>query len=681
MACASLIAASSWLLDPATWLNWLMVALGLGFVIFVHELGHFLVAKACGVKCEKFYIGFDVFGLRLGRFQWGETEYGIGALPLGGYVKMLGQDDNPARAAAEMERARLAASSGQLDPNDPHQAELLDPRSYLAKSVPQRMAIISAGVVMNVIFAVVMAMAAYGLGVEEVRCVVGSLLPGQPAWRAGLRPGDTIVQVGHVKNPRFRDLQTGVVLGDNLEEGVPFVVERPGVAEPLTLRIVPDRSLGAPVIGITSSSTTQLQREAPIRPLWDPALEKHLLPGDVIVEVDGRPVPDNLALQQALTRNRGRVTLGIDRAAKPKQPPERVAVELPPRPMRILPVVMEMGPITALRADSPAAGKLQPGDVLTHVDGQPIGDPLRLPFDLLDRGGQTIRLTVQRGGQPVEVALAAESDRVHEPLPWMLRAEQPMTIPSLGVAYAVEGRVRSDSRATGGLKPGDQVATARLIPPAAEEGSPVVYREVTFTLDWEKKRFWPSVFFALQDYPLGTKLEVTLVGGQTATLEPTLSTDWFDPDRGLQFEPLVFLRRAESWGDALWLAWRETYEDLTLVYRFLRKIFSGQVSATNLAGPVGIVRQASASASAGWSPFLIFLVMLSANLAVVNFLPIPVLDGGHMVFLALEGIRGKPVSERVFVAFQYVGLVFILSLMAFVLSLDVGREMSSGFGG
>ncbi|HEV3137028.1 MAG TPA: site-2 protease family protein, partial [Pirellulales bacterium] len=82
----------------------LEVAFGLGMVIFVHELGHFAVAKWCGVKCEKFYLGFDIAGLKLARFQWGETEYGIGILPLGGYVKMLGQDDNPARAAEERER-------------------------------------------------------------------------------------------------------------------------------------------------------------------------------------------------------------------------------------------------------------------------------------------------------------------------------------------------------------------------------------------------------------------------------------------------------------------------------------------------------------------------------------------------------------------------------------------------
>src|SRR5277367_4479324 len=133
----------------------LEVCVGLGMVIFVHELGHFAVAKACGVKCEKFYLGFDIYGLKLCKFQWGETEYGIGILPLGGYVKMLGQDDNPAGEAAENERSKLNADGSPV--------AALDPRSYKAQSVPERMAIISAGVIMNLIFACVFAAIAYGL--------------------------------------------------------------------------------------------------------------------------------------------------------------------------------------------------------------------------------------------------------------------------------------------------------------------------------------------------------------------------------------------------------------------------------------------------------------------------------------------------------------------------------------
>ena len=94
------------------WIAALEVALGLGFVIFVHELGHFTVAKMCGVKVDKFFIGFDIGGLKLFSFRWGETLYGIGILPLGGYVKMLGQEDNPAQLRKEMERARQEASNG-----------------------------------------------------------------------------------------------------------------------------------------------------------------------------------------------------------------------------------------------------------------------------------------------------------------------------------------------------------------------------------------------------------------------------------------------------------------------------------------------------------------------------------------------------------------------------------------
>ena len=152
-----------------TWLEWfaqpanlwvvLQVAGGLGFVIFVHELGHFLVAKACGVKCEKFFLGFDVGGLKLASFKAGETEYGIGILPLGGYVKMLGQDDNPAAAASESQRAKLSGDLPAEPVAGPHPA--WDPRSYPAQSVPKRMAIISAGVIMNVIFAVLMASLVY----------------------------------------------------------------------------------------------------------------------------------------------------------------------------------------------------------------------------------------------------------------------------------------------------------------------------------------------------------------------------------------------------------------------------------------------------------------------------------------------------------------------------------------
>src|SRR5262245_30413260 len=137
----------------------LLVVLGLGLVIFIHELGHFALAKWCGVKVERFSIGF---GPILWKVVRGETEYALSAIPFGGYVKMLGQDD---------------ADPGQL--TDEKLAK--DPRSYTAKSVPQRILIISAGVFNNMVSAVLFFVIAFMFGVQYQPAVIGSVTPGMPA--------------------------------------------------------------------------------------------------------------------------------------------------------------------------------------------------------------------------------------------------------------------------------------------------------------------------------------------------------------------------------------------------------------------------------------------------------------------------------------------------------------------
>ncbi len=125
---------------------------------------------------------------------------------------------------------------------------------------------------------------------------------------------------------------------------------------------------------------------------------------------------------------------------------------------------------------------------------------------------------------------------------------------------------------------------------------------------------------------------------------------------------------------------REARDSVGQVYRFLRHLGT-QISLKGLGGPISIAQQAGQAASQGLPELLLFLTMLSANLAVINFLPIPILDGGHMVFLLLEGILKRPVSERVVIAFHYAGFLFIISLMLFVLSLDIGRLIMGPLGG
>lgn len=677
------------LLDPSM-VAILKVAIGLGFVIFVHELGHFAVAKACGVKCEKFYLGFDIFGLKLAKFRWGETEYGIGILPLGGYVKMLGQEDNPAKVREEMERARQhkveAAKSG--DANEvaasqaveaEAQAALFDPRSYLAKSVPKRMAIISAGVVMNIIFAVVFATAAYMHGVNEIPCVVGSLVPGFEAWRKGLEPGDRIVQIGDIHNPRFKDLQSRVLLGDNLDQGVKFVVERPGQSKPIDFTLIPDRNkLLAPMIGIGNATTTTLG-DPPIVPwAYDEKVISQFKAGDQVLKVDGAAVKSGEDVERILaSKPDGSLQISLHREAdeESKAPAKDFTVDLPPRPIKTIGLAMEIGPVKSLQVGSPAAeAGIKPGDVLVKVDGAPVGDPLFLPERLRRLAGKTVTLTILRDGKTLDVQVTPRQPlEFEEPG----REGDPQTAPEIGIAYAVTNRVSEvaagSPAAKANIVAGQRVTKAELVWPAKPKKwyqffSQADSEPVELT---EEKQAWPVVFAMIQHRKADTTVRLTLDDDRVVTLDPQESSDWFNPDRGLQFGPERTLRKADSLAQAIKLGSTEAIESVAQVYRFLGKVGT-QVSPKGMAGPIEIFKAAHRSASTGISDLLIFLTMLSANLAVINFLPIPLLDGGHMVFLIYEGIRGKPASEKIILAFHYAGFLFIISLMAFVFMLDLG---------
>ena len=665
-----------WILRPASWGVILQVAGGLGFVIFVHELGHFLVAKACGVKCEKFYLGFDVGGLKLASFKWGETEYGIGALPLGGYVKMLGQDDNPAAAAREAQRARQAEFSGDLPPeptSDPHPA--WDPRSYPAQSVPKRMAIISAGVIMNVIFAVLMAALAFGLGVEEMTCEISSVRPGGAAWRAGLRTGDEITGIGGRKNPIFSDLRNGVTLGD-VEKGVAFTIRRPsdGTAESVVLH--PDTDLGVPTVGVTSPFSVTLPDDiSPRLPGAAAEAQPPFAAGDTIRAVNGEAVDSYAKLIAALVRTPSEpVSLTVQRSVDTTDARSDLEIVLPPQPRRTLGIVMNAGAVQAVQAGSPAAAAgFRPGDRLVSFNGQPIEDVLALDAQLRHAVGEPVNIEVARdGAEPATLAVVPrEVTWIEEPR-W---PASPVAISALGLAVAVEttiAAVETGSPAeAAGVKPGEKVIRARFIEPGEAANPEDAGLELS-----ERSPSWPYCVAVLQQVAPGTRVQLVIEGAdglaRDVELDPAAEVDRFVVDRGLVFKPVYKLVKAGSVGAALASGGRKAMEDLSLVYRFLGKLTSSQISPRLLGGPIEIAKQAGRSAEEGFSRLLLFLTMLSANLAVVNFLPIPVLDGGHMVFLLYELVRGKPPSENVVAALSYLGLALILTLMMFVFGLDLG---------
>jgi regulator of sigma E protease len=157
----------------------------------------------------------------------------------------------------------------------------------------------------------------------------------------------------------------------------------------------------------------------------------------------------------------------------------------------------------------------------------------------------------------------------------------------------------------------------------------------------------------------------------TGKVAPAAAKDWFYFERGWDLEVVVDMHKAGGFGEAVQMGGAKTLDSALFFYRLLHSLGTGKVSPRMISGPVGIVGMALAVARSGLGDFLLFLTLLSTQLAVINFLPIPVLDGGHMVLLAYEGIRGKPADERVQEIMTWIGLILLLALMVWAFGLDL----------
>ena len=686
------------------------IALGLGFVIFVHELGHFLAAKICGVKCEKFYVGFDVpikigpvqLPSKLIHFQWGETEYGVGLIPLGGYVKMLGQEDYPTgNADEEAERIKV-----ETEGEDGETRIALDPRSYAAKSVPQRMLIISAGVIMNVIFAVLMAAVAYKLGVKYSTCLVGGTAAGDPAWVAGIEPGDLITRIGDEGEEseylRFMyDLKIKVIaegFGKESPTPVEFTLKRRGQSQKVLIapnRRGPDRK-ALVTIGIFATRSTTIESEMATAPFS--AAEKTkpgIKPGDRVIKFNGKALDDSLAnklgeipsieLQALLTRNANKdVTLTVLRTSDTGKTTE-VDLVVPREARMWLGITPTFGPIVAIRDESPAAAAgLRAGDIILTAQGEPAGDPLTLPLRTI--GDEQIELTVRRKGvtEPFAVTVAATGNEQRD-----LGLSELIGWDRIGVAYKVEPVVSAVAAGSDAEKQGVQVGDELLRfeleprsekPIAGTDKTPHEWAIELFgktygkTREFDKDLSWGSMSEWVQVIPPGMQVRLKVKRGkkeEDVKLLPVIQPDSFATNRGIVFSSFDRVRTAESVGDAFSLGARETKERLAEVWMILTHLLRGNISTKNLGGPIRIAAAANQETKQGLPRLLIFLTMLSANLAILNALPFPVLDGGHFTFLLWEGIARRPVPERLQMAASMVGLIALLLLMAYVFFNDI----------
>ena len=528
----------------------------LGFIIFIHELGHFYAAKRCGIKVNTFSLGF---GPKLIGVQRGETEYRISLLPFGGYVQMEGESPTEQTGA---------------------------PGEFASASIGNRAFVVAAGPVVNLLFGLLIYwfVFATGINADSARLIGG--LTGLPLGEAeaiqigwisddgpgavgGLMPGDTVISVNGDPISHWAMFQTRIYISAN--KPLELVVERDG--ERKVLSVTPDAEPSVRGdIGIIRVSS---RVETVVGHVEEGSLaaQAGIQVGDQIESINGEKLHNvpyfgygvwhtsedwrnkkYQTLYQNINENQEAMMLGIRRSDK------TFTVELPVR-WHVKANIQE---------DSIAQNAgIQGGDMLLTLNGWAV-DNATLYSELKTMADRSIEIGLIRDGNPQKVTLAAES-----------------------------------------------------------QSSEVDTEGALFGLAWQTSL--SGMEFAAKAAPLPNYNLYTSFG------------------KGVE---------------ATWLTF-------TTVGRTLQQLVGGEVSPKHLAGPIGIADATSRMFDrVGFSSVLFFIGFISINLCIVNLLPIPIADGGQLLFMAVEKIRGRPMPRKAQEIVQQVSIFLLIALFLYITWFD-----------
>lgn len=539
----------------------------LAVLVVVHEFGHFLFAKVFGVGVEKFSVGF---GPRIFGVTYGGTEYRLAWIPLGGYVRMVGEDP-------------FEELSGEPSPN-----------SYLQKAAWKRLLIAFAGPLFNLLLPVALFSGLYLAGAPEPTTWVGMVMEDSAASRSGIAVGDRVVAIGDRETRYYSELRDALNKVP-LNGQTSVTVEREGQRRTVdvTLKAEPSynewgEQIEQNVLGVSPTSARPLIGVDPVN--VSPAYAAGLRSGDKVTKVNGEPVEWSYQLLEKLR----------DPAL------QQLALEV-------------------TRGDTELKVSLQRTDYQLPVtkDGQGVGQ----------LGAETLA-------------------QVHPGAPWGIFPYE------VFIKEAIPGR----PAAKAGLRDGDMLYTVN--------GTPIVR-----WLDLKKAIEAPAE--EIKEITLLRQGEFRVIPVQPDVVQVPTMTGGKKAEGQIGIRPPEVYQRDEA---PLRLSVfeavsRGVQETISITYaggRILGRIVTGDIPLSeSLGGPISIVTIAAQSAWVSVFQYVRVMALLSVNLALINLLPIPLLDGGHILFFAVEMLRGRPVSMRFREIAQQVGLLLLFALMAFAFANDV----------
>jgi regulator of sigma E protease len=545
-------------------------------LIFIHESGHFAFAKIFGVKVITFSIGF---GPKIVRIRGKETEYCIGLLPFGGFVKMLEE-------------------SKRSEPILPEERG----RTFEAQALWKRVAIVLAGPAMNLLFPIALYTSVF-LEEDQFRPpTVGVVIPGMPA-DGKLQPGDRILRVDGDDVTSFKEVQW--IVAGRAGKPVTLSIERDG--RPLEITVTPadqtevreldivehtgqigfDPSFPAAVIGV-------------VRP-DSPAGRADLSTFDRIVAVNGRRTERFVDLLEVLSANRG----------------DQVALSY----LRPVIVPHALGGLSEVAVLEPGVAQLTPAP---RAPGTlPPRDEEARAADVLERTGIE--------GADMYAAFVPEAS--------------------------------SEWRA--GLRPFDRITMLDGVPQKlwrTMEDELVAGADKMHELQWTREGVPMRGFFQLRKEQWEDEFN------QHFERYVFRTDHWLPsaPDRLVPNpHPLTYaLRRGVA----------ETRSMIKFISIGILRLLQGRVSLSSVSGPITMYDIAGQAGARGPAYFVWAMALISVNLGIINLLPIPVLDGGHLLFFLFEAARRRPLPLRIREVASLAGMLVLMMLMLVAFKNDVERR-------